>query len=310
MANHSLKFKLEYAALCLVARLLRGMPRDLALLTGNRLGQLARWLLPKRRRLAEANLQHAFPQFSHKQIAALARANFLHVGVSVAEMLRLDLFDVAKGDVERYYDLEIEELRKAHELGRGVILLSGHFGFWEMGIFPLTQQGYQVDLVAKPMKNPLVDAYFEKLRKAHAHEVINSRNGARQILRALQQGHLVAILLDQHISPPGSVPVDFFGRKAYTTTAITNLAMRYQIPVVPIFCQRLKTNRYRLWAEPMLLLEGEGEDALQANTQLLTDRIEAGIRNDITQWFWMHKRWRTPKKHAGEAQDPRSGAKE
>ena len=90
------------------------------------------------------------------------------------------------------------------------------------------------------------------------------------------------------------MPTDFFGRKAYTTTAISNLAMKYQVPVVPIFCQRLPDNRYQVWAEPMLLLPGQGEQAVQENTQLLTNIIEAAVRKDITQWFWMHKRWRVP----------------
>ena len=76
--------------------------------------------------------------------------------------------------------------------------------------------------------------------------------------------------------------------------------MKYKVPVVPTFCQRLDTNRYKLWAEPMLLLEGEGQEALQANTQLLTDKIEAVIRKDITQWFWMHKRWRVPPAQSAE----------
>jgi len=317
MAKYSLKFRLEYVAIRCAAKLLRGMPRELALVCGSRLGQLARWLVPKRRRLAEDNLQRAFPNFDRKQIAALARANFIHFGVSAVEMMRLDLFDAQNGDLERYFDVDLDEMGKAHDLGRGVIMLSGHFGFWEVALFALKQHGYQVDMVVKPMKNPLVDSYFEKLRRVNAHDVLDSRKGARRIIKALEQGNLLAILLDQHISPPGSIPVDFFGRKAYTTTAITNLAMKYQIPVVPTFCQRLKTNRYKLWAEPMILLEGEGEEALRANTQLLTDRIEAGIRSDITQWFWMHKRWRVPpaepageaKEHKQEARGPRPEAK-
>jgi KDO2-lipid IV(A) lauroyltransferase len=294
MTDISLKFRCEYWLVQRLAALVRWMPRELSLALGGQLGLLAWRLLSKRRKLAKDNLRQAFPQFDRKQIAGLTRANFIHVGISAAEMLRLDLFNAAKGDLDRYFDVDLEEMRKAHALGRGVIMLSGHFGFWEVGSFPLQQHGYQVDLVAKPMKNPLVDGYFKQLRKVYGHDVLDSRKGARRVLKSLQQGHLVAVLLDQHISPPGSIPVDFFGRKAYTTTAITNLAMKYQIPVVPTFCQRLKTNRYKLWAEPMLLLHGQGEAALRDNTQLLTDTLEDGIRNDITQWFWMHKRWRIP----------------
>jgi len=294
MANNTLKFRLEYLALRSLALVLRSLPRNLALAAGGRLGLLAYRLLSSRRRLAEENLRRAFPDYDGRQISDLARANFAHIGVSGVEMLRLDQLGQSQSDLERLFDIDLDELHKAHELGRGVILLSGHFGFWEVAVFALKALGLQVDLVAKPMKNPLVDAYFAKMRMAHASGILDSRKGARRILKSLQKGHIIAILLDQHISPPGSVPVDFFGRKAYTTTAITNLATKYRIPVVPTFCQRLPGNRYHLWAEPMLTIEGTDERALQANTQLLTDQLEAGIRTDISQWFWMHKRWRVP----------------
>ena len=72
--------------------------------------------------------------------------------------------------------------------------------------------------------------------------------------------------------------------------------MKYQIPIVPVFCLRQEDDRYRTWAEPMLLLEGQGSEAVAANTQLLTDKIEAAVRKDVSQWFWMHKRWRVKKK--------------
>jgi KDO2-lipid IV(A) lauroyltransferase len=294
MTEISFKFRCEYWAVRLIAALVRRLPRELTVSFGGRLGLLAWMLLAKRRRMAEENLRRAFPELSRQRVRVLASANFQHVGRGAVEMLRMDLFDAEQGDLERYFDVDLTEMRKAHALGRGVIMLSGHFGFWEVGSFPLQQHGYQVDLIAKPIKNPLVDRYFKRLRKVFGHDVLDSRKGARRIIKSLQQGHLAAVLLDQHISPPGSVPVDFFGRKAYTTTAITNLAMKYQVPVVPTFCQRLPSNRYKLWAEPMLLLEGQGQEALQKNTQLLTDIIETAVRRDITQWFWMHKRWRVP----------------
>ena len=124
---------------------------------------------------------------------------------------------------------------------------------------------------------------------------MNSRKGARKILKSLAAERVVGILLDQHISPPGSVATEFFGRKAYTTTAITNMAMKYQIPTVPVFCLRQPDDRYKIWAETMLMMTGEGENAVIENTQRLTDIIEAAVRKDVSQWFWMHKRWRKKK---------------
>ncbi|HEY5673748.1 MAG TPA: lysophospholipid acyltransferase family protein [Malonomonas sp.] len=299
MTDISLKFRCEYWAVKRVAALVRWLPRELSLAFGGRLGLLAFWLLSKRRKLAEENLRRAFPQFNRKQVAGLARANFIHVGVSSMEMLRMNKFQRGGGDLERYFDISgLEHLREAQQLGRGVIMLTGHFGFWEAGFFVLPELGIDVDAVTKPMKNPLTDRFFNDIRESFGAGTLDSRHGARRILKSLQANRVVGVLLDQHISPPGSVATDFFGRKAYTTTAISNLAMKFQVPVVPVFSRRLPNNRYLAVIEPMLLLQGQGEQAVQENTQLLTNIIETAVREDITQWFWMHKRWRVPEETA------------
>lgn len=295
MTVSSLKFRSEYCAVRLVAALVRRLPRETALVIGGRLGLLAWLLVAKRRQLAEENLQRAFPDLNPRRIRVLAAANFQHIGISAAETLRMDMFRRGSGDIDRYFEFSgLEHLRQAQQLGRGVILLSGHLGFWEAGFFTLPELGIEVDAVAKPLKNPLTDRYFTNIRESFGAGTLDSRHGARKILKSLQANRAVGILLDQHISPPGSVPTEFFGRKAYTTTAVSNLAMKYQIPVVPMFSHRLPDNRYLAWAEPMLLLPGKGEQAVQENTQLLTNIIETAVRKDVTQWFWMHKRWRVP----------------
>ena len=292
MTSVSFKHRLEYLLLRLVAGLVRRLPRRSALALGAVTGRLAMRILPGRCRLARENLSRAFPELDNLELEAVLRENFTHFGICGMDMLRLDMFRPGN-DLQRYFELEGSEyLRKAHELGRGVILLTAHLGFWEIGSFVLPELGFPCAVVAKPMRNPLTDEYFARTRRAFGVEILDSRKGARRILKSLQAGRTVGVLLDQHISPPGSVVTEFFGRPAYTTTSITNMAMKYQVPVVPVFCLRQPDNRYRVWAEPMLLLEGEGEQAIEENTQLLTDTIETAIRRDISQWFWMHKRWR------------------
>lgn len=276
-----------------MALVVRRLSRRRALKLGKTLGRWSMTFLAGRYRLARKNLEQAFPDLSGNEIETILQKNFEHVGICGVEMLRIDLLKPGGDDFSNLFVVEgREHLDEAMALGRGAILLTGHLGFWEMGTFVLPELGIQCDVVAKPMRNPLADDYFSRIRTKFGARLLNSKKGARRILKSLQQNRIVGVLLDQHISPPGSVVTDFFGRKAYTTTAITNLAMKYRIPVVPVFCLRREDNRYRVWAEPPLLLEGEGSRAVAANTQLLTDKIEAAIRQDVTQWFWMHKRWR------------------
>lgn len=292
--SRRIKFRLEYAAIVLFAFVVRILPRRLSLKFGVWLGILTYWLMPSRRRMADRNMQLALPEMPESERHEKVRKVFEQTGMSGVEMLRLDMFQPQSDDLENYFDLVgTDYLREAYALGRGVLFLTGHVGFWEVGNYAIPEQGFPFDVVAKPMKNPLADTYITKLREFNGARVIDSKKGARRILKSLQEGHGVAILLDQHISPPGAVQVDFFGRKAFTTTAITNMAMKYQVPVVPVFVHRLPGYRYRITCDKMMILEnGDDPDLIRKNTQLLTDRIEAAVREDVTQWFWMHKRWR------------------
>lgn len=303
MAKITFKHRLEYYALRVLAIPIRRLSHERAVAFGGRLGILAGMLLPKRRKLTQDNLRRAYPQWSERKVRTTAWTNFQQLGIGSVEMLRMDMFRCGGDDVARYFVLDgIEHLRQAMAMERGVIVLTGHFGFWEAGHFVLPALGIPCHSVAKPLKNPLADTYFNNIREAFGAKVLNSRHGARKILKALQQQSTVAILLDQHISPPGSVATEFFGRKAYTTTAIANLAMKFKVPVVPMFCYRQKDGRYRICAEPMLMLEGRGEQAVVENTQKLTDIIETAVRREPSQWFWMHKRWRVEEREAALAQ--------
>ncbi|SHI93011.1 KDO2-lipid IV(A) lauroyltransferase [Malonomonas rubra DSM 5091] len=290
------KHRLEYYAIRLLAAILKKIPREMALQAGGRLGILAGLVLRKRYRIAEENMALAFPQWPLHKVKTLTWANFQHIGICGVETLLLDQLRCCEEDVKRYYQcVGFENFDRPLELGRGAILLTGHLGFWECGNYILAANGYAAAAVTKPLKNPLADVYFTNIRESFGSQTIDSRKGARKILKALQQQKIVGILLDQHIAPPGAVPTRFFGRLAYTTTAITNLAMKYQIPVVPTFCLRQPDGRYRVEALPMIMLEGEGEAALERNTQMLTDLIEAAVRKDPSQWFWMHERWKAEK---------------
>jgi len=289
-----LRHRLEYVALLGIAPVIRALPRRLALQLGRSIGGASRWFMAERSKLAEDNIRQAFPAWSPQQVTALVKRNFEQLGMSAVEFLRFDLF--AADRLEDYFDIHgTEHLHEALAQQRGVILLTGHLGFWEAGNYVFPALGVALDTIAKPLKNRLTDAYFHRIRSHFGADILNSRKGARRILKSLQSGRAIGLLLDQHISPPGSVQVDFFGRKAYVTTAITNMAMKYQIPIVPTFCLRRPDNRYDVWIEPPLLLQGEGEAALTENTQYLTSIIEQAIRRDPGQWFWMHRRWRKTK---------------
>lgn len=284
---------LEYIPFLLFAGLVRALPRRAALALGRRLGRLGRWLQPGRARIARNNLQHAYPELTAGERDAILKEMFAHLGAGFTEMLRLDLMKEA-ADIQRDFDIIGEEhLREALAEGRGCILLTGHVGFWEAGNFIFSKLGYPIGVVAKPMRNPLTDQYFLRMREMAGGYIINSRKGARRILKALQQKHLVGILMDQHVSRRQGVQVPFFGRPAWTTPIIAELAMKYRVPIVPAFCRWLPDDRYQLEIFPRIMLAGEPtRDKVAENTALLTRVIEAEVRRHPAQWFWVHRRWR------------------
>lgn len=284
---------LEYIPFICIVSLVRILPRALALNLGKNLGHLARHFQGRRVKIARDNLRQAFPEMSNEEISATIGEMFKHLGICFIDMLRIDLYK-GKQDLDRYFEVnETEHLTKALELGKGCIILSGHVGFWEAGTFFMPLLGFSVDVVAKPMRNPLVDAFFVRLRKSNGYEIINSRKGARGILKSLQKNHSVGLLLDQHIAGPGSVSAPFFGRPAHTTTIITQMAIRYQIPLITAFSYRQPDNTYKCHFSEMFFLPGDlSEENVLANTTLLNQKVEDGVRHEISQWFWLHRRWR------------------
>lgn len=282
---------LEYIPFILTAQLVRGLPRRMALHLGRRLATLGRWIQPRRVTLARSNLQQAFPEKSPAEIDVILHQMYGHLGASFAEMLRLDR--ISPADLRDHYTLiGKEHLDAALACGRGGILLTGHLGFWEAGNVIFSRHGYPIAVVAKPMRNPLVDRYFRRMREAGGSYLIDSHKGARRILKALQSNHLVGVLMDQHAGKRQGIAVPFFGRPAWTTPIIAEMAMKYRVPVIPAFARRTADDCHQVIVEPHFFLEGSGSEAVRTNVARLNLIIEEAVRRNPSQWFWVHRRWR------------------
>lgn len=283
--------RLEYLPFLIVATLVRALPRRIALALGRALGRLSRRLQPRREAIARDNLARALPELTASQREAILAANFANLGTNFVEMLRLD--QISETELARDYNLiGREHIDTALAEGRGAILLTAHQGFWEAGAYLLARAGYRPAFVAKPMRNPLVDSYFRRMREASGSSYIGSRHGARRILKALQDKRLVGVLMDQHAGKKQGIAVPFLGRPAWTTPIITEMAMKYHVPVVPAFARRTPDDRHEILVQPPLFLEGNGPEAVRANTARLNLIIEEAVRREPAQWFWVHRRWR------------------
>lgn len=283
---------LEYAAVWAVQLAVRPAPWRLAGAAGTLLGQTFYALDRPHRHLAITNLQHAFPLRSPSECRALARATFAHFGRLLVELLKFSRLPPDRMLARVAFEGR-ERVEAALADGRGVLLFTGHFGFWEQHALAHALSVGPMSVVARPLDNPRLHALLERVRTSTGNAVIYRRGGIRRILRALAANQVVAILIDQHVQASDAVYVEFFGRPAATTPVLAALAIRTGAAVIPAFALPAGPGRYRLVYEPPVDPPLADEpDAIGAFTQRCTDVLEMYVRRYPELWLWMHRRWR------------------
>jgi KDO2-lipid IV(A) lauroyltransferase len=186
-----------------------------------------------------------------------------------------------------------DRVRHAHAAGRGVLLFTGHFGFWEINALVHALAIGPMAVLARPLDNPLLHDLLESVRRSTGNSVIYRRGALRKVLRALGANQAVAVLIDQHIQTADAVFVDFFNRPAATTSALAALALRTGAPVIPVFALPLPGGRFRMvYEHPVDPPPADDPDAIRQFTQRCTDVLEMYVRRYPNLWLWMHRRWR------------------
>jgi KDO2-lipid IV(A) lauroyltransferase len=291
MSALKLRHRLEYAAVAGIRGVLRYLPMRGVLAAGTTLGYLFYSLDRGHRRLALANLDAAFPQRALPERRAIAREMFAHFGRLLMVLLKFST--MTPEQMLAHVEFEGDDrVRAAHAQGRGVLLFTGHFGFWEINALVHALVLAPIAVVARPLDNPLLHDLLERVRSMTGNSVIYRRGGVRRILRSLAANDAVALLIDQHIHTD-AVHVDFFNRPAATTTALAALAARTGAPVIPVFALPLPDGRFRMVYEHAVdPPRGTDENAMREFTQRCTDVLEMYVRRYPDLWLWMHRRWR------------------
>ena len=275
-----------------VVQLARVLPMRVAIAAGTLLGTAFYVFDRPHRRLAIRNLRAAFPLRSERECEAIARGMFAHFGRLLTVLLKFSTMQPQH--MLSHVEFEGEErVRAAHAHGRGVLLFTGHFGFWEINALVHALEIKPMSVLARPLDNPLLHHLLESVRRRTGNSVIYRRGAIRRVLRALGDNQAVAILIDQHIQSTDAVYVDFFNRPAATTSALAALAIRTGAPVVPVFALPEPGGRFRMVYEHAVEPpRGDDPDAIRAFTQRCTDVLEMYVRRYPELWLWMHRRWR------------------
>jgi KDO2-lipid IV(A) lauroyltransferase len=292
---------LMYLALRVIVAVVDMFPYRTLPTVAKAVGWAVRTIDRKHVRIATKNLGNSAGICAPAEIPAFIGRVYDHVGLGFAEMLKCHrLFKYH--DVARYVKLvRFDILSSCAAEGRGVIIVIGHLGNWEVGGLAVTLSGFPIQSLARPLSNPWIDRYLNRFRTQAGQRVIPRDRALQTMIRVLVSGGMLVVQVDQDARDLG-VPVTFFGRTASTHRAPATLSLKYNAPVVMVNTYREGLLNYAVCAEPIRPDDYRGQaDPVRALTQAISDRFEGFVRQHPDQWFWMHDRWRSAERAARAA---------
>jgi KDO2-lipid IV(A) lauroyltransferase len=284
---------LEYGAARAAIGCLSLMSWDRAVAAGARIAALGYWPLGIRRRVVETQIAGAFPDWDHTRVLQVARAAYENLGRTSVEAALLPGLSrervIALFDPQGDWDV----LAAAHAAGKGVIVVTGHIGNWELAGSYIAARGIPIEGVTRRMTNSMFDRYLTATREKAGLGVIADSDAVRRIPRALRAGHVVAMVADQGTKGMASTFVPFFGRLAKTPRGPGVFALRSGVPVVAGTAVRLPNGKYRAVVEPVdVVTTGDRERDVDAVVARYTEVLERWVRAYPEQYLWHHRRWR------------------
>jgi len=286
------KQRAEYALYRAVAWFARRLSRNGVLRWGDRLGNLARRILRSRDRLAMRNLRDTFPKKSEGQLRATLDDCWRHFGREALFYIRLQDLPVAEIAAECEL-VNAHILEEAIARGRGVILISAHYGAWEVGGLALMSAVKNVRTITRRLDNEFLERDLARIRSRTGAAVLDRRRAAREMMQALSENAVIVLLPDQAVLPREGVLVPFLGRPAWTTPVPAKMAIRRGATIVFAFCIPHASEHRLEFGDPILVDQmTEAECEPVALTKRINDVISARIVAHPELWLWMHDRWK------------------
>jgi KDO2-lipid IV(A) lauroyltransferase len=302
---------LVYLLVRVVVCVLQALPFARACQLAEALAWLARLVNRRHRLVALDNLHQAFPgAYTEAEMEALVAAVYRHFCLMLVEIIHLSrLLHVCNWkSVLGYAGPEDgERMMSALLSGRPLMMVTGHFGNWEVSNFVLGLLGLPTAVVVRPLDNPFLDRYLKKFRESTGQKMLAKTGDFEQIEGVLAQGGILGTLGDQDAGPKGPF-VEFFGRPASTNKAVALLSLEHSVPLVVIATARVSERplRFRVYVEEVVWPEEHAREpgAVTAITQRFTAALERIIRRHPEQYFWLHRRW----KHQPQARKAKRAA--
>jgi KDO2-lipid IV(A) lauroyltransferase len=293
MKPPTIQDRLEYIGVISFVRAVRLLPDWMAVRFGGVLGMIAFDLLRLRRGVTLANLRARLDQYRRgRSSVTVGRRAYINFGRAIAEFARIPLVDMDY--IRRHIRIEgLSHLDRALEEGKGAVLVTGHFGSWELMGCALVRLGYPLTFVVGVQRNRLVQSLMNRLRGECGIPVIEPAS-LLETTRVLRGNRFIAMLSDQDAGRQG-VFVDFLGEPASTHAGAARLALMTGAPVITGFIIRTDLTSHLIVIEKPICIDRsvDRRESVLRMTQAYTGSIEAYIRRYPDHWLWAHRRWKT-----------------
>lgn len=285
--------KIEYFIVLSVIKISKFLPKFAVFALLKFFAVILFWVLKSRRKLAINNILAAYKDFDFKKAKSLAKANFISISQTVAEVLllindRINLDDIIQNGESAVK--KVKELTKNNK--NGIIFVTAHFGNWEFLAHYFATKGFPASVVGRYGNNSLIeDNITFPFRHKFGNDLIYKDDAMRNMIKLLKNHGNLGILTDQKT---GNFKAEFFGRKCYTTKSVATLFLKFNPVIIPIFAKRIDKTKFEIIVEkfpeiPSNLSKNEAELFI---TQTCNDIFENIVRSAPEQWFWMHNRWK------------------
>ncbi|MFH0764438.1 MAG: ELM1/GtrOC1 family putative glycosyltransferase [Candidatus Omnitrophota bacterium] len=299
---------IAYITVRLLNKIFALIPISISLWFGRRMGGIAFFFNRRRRVIAYANLKAAFAKDkSPRELRAVTKRVYQNMVQTFIEVLNLT--KINKRYVDRYVDvINFQRLKDAAKSGRGTILLTAHFGDWELSSLVSSVIGFPIMVLVREQKMKRLNELLNRLRESNGCKVIRKGMSIKSILKALYGKNIVGILSDQDAGKNGMF-VDFFGRPASCHAGPFEMAKHTGSLILPNFNVRTGGPYHKLYLEDYIDFNRAGSsDDIRQNLQRFTKLLESYIRKYPDQWLWLHKRWKsTPVRTVLVINDGRTG---
>ncbi|MBP9212691.1 MAG: lysophospholipid acyltransferase family protein [Bacteroidetes bacterium] len=260
---------------------------------GRRFGWFVYRVIGLRKRLVLDNLRHAFPEKTAAEIDALALAAYRNLFTAYFEILALDT--LSEEEIKRRVSFpDAGRMNELLKQGKGLIVLTGHYGNWELcslSVAAHVKQRYTI--IVQKQRNPFINEFMTAMRSRFGAKLVVMERGLRESLRALSNNEIVALIADQS-GPESGIYTNFFGRPASTHQGPAVFQVRSGAPMIVVMLIREGEGQFRIELEEIDTQTLSGTDA--ERMQQITDRhvasLERYIRRYPDHWLWMHKRWK------------------